>query len=330
MPRIRQRLDITQRSDETGQAIRTIRRDCSSLRRHGLGRSKNIAGGEDSDTSMKPLRILLVEDNVVNQKLAVGVLAKYGHETTLAHHGQEALDILEERSFDLILMDVQMPVMDGLAATREIRQRESLSGVRTPIIAMTAHAMKGDREECMEAGMDDYVPKPIRVSNLLEVFGRVINESASRMVVDVTPDASPGTDVRVADDAAPRLTQTARIECRNRINQEPVDLERALETARGDHQLLNEIVDAFCDESSSLHKRICDAADAADAKQLGIAAHTLKGACGVIGARQLYDACDALEGIGREQRMDELADAMQSYHSAYEKIRQWLAQRSGE
>ena len=184
--------------------------------------------------------------------------------------------------------------------------------------------MKGDREECIEAGMDDYVPKPIRVSNLLEVFGRVIDESASPMVIDGTPDTDPQTDARVDGDAE------LESESHESDEQIPVDLERALETARGDRQLLNEIVDAFCDESRSLNQRICDAADAADAKQLGVAAHTLKGACGVIGARQLYDACDALEEVGREQRMDQLAVSLQAYQAAYERILQWLEKRSGE
>ncbi len=115
------------------------------------------------------LRILLVEDHPTNQKLALGLLAKWGHDAVLAHDGQEALDILATQSFDLILMDMQMPVMGGIEATRHIRAREALqNGRRTPIIAMTAAAMQDDRDACLAAGMDDYVSKPIKVKELQE------------------------------------------------------------------------------------------------------------------------------------------------------------------
>jgi CheY-like chemotaxis protein len=101
------------------------------------------------------LRILLAEDNPVNQQLAMGILAKYGHVVHVAANGREAVDAMERERFDLVLMDVQMPRMGGLEATGIIRQRERQIGRRTPIVAVTAHAMKGDRERCLEAGMDD-------------------------------------------------------------------------------------------------------------------------------------------------------------------------------
>ncbi len=117
------------------------------------------------------LRILLVEDHPTNQKLALGLLTKWWHDAVLAHNGQEALDILATQSFDLILMDMQMPVMGGIEATRHIRAREALqNGRRTPIIAMTAAAMQDDRDACLAAGMDDYVSKPIKVNELQETL----------------------------------------------------------------------------------------------------------------------------------------------------------------
>ena len=113
-----------------------------------------------------PLRILLAEDNLINQKMAVRMLEKCGHSVTVANNGREVLELLEQQTFDLILMDVQMPEMDGLEASRIIRQREQNTGNHIPIVAMTAHAMKGDRERCLAAGMDGYVAKPVRFEEL--------------------------------------------------------------------------------------------------------------------------------------------------------------------
>jgi two-component system, sensor histidine kinase and response regulator len=110
--------------------------------------------------------ILLAEDNLVNQRLAVGLLEKIGHHVTVAQNGREVLDLLEHGTFDLVLMDVQMPEMDGFAATRELRKREHGQGRHIPVIAMTAHAMKGDRETCIAAGMDGYIAKPVNRAEL--------------------------------------------------------------------------------------------------------------------------------------------------------------------
>jgi CheY-like chemotaxis protein len=121
----------------------------------------------------RPLRILLAEDNAVNQKLAVRLLEKHGHTVIVAGDGREALATLEKFSFDgfdLVLMDVQMPEMDGYKATAAIRERETATGKHLPIVAMTARAMKGDRERCLEAGMDEYISKPIEVEQLLAVI----------------------------------------------------------------------------------------------------------------------------------------------------------------
>jgi len=118
------------------------------------------------------LRILLVEDNAVNQVLALRLLEKRGHTVAVAGNGKEALTALEKQSFDLVLMDVQMPEMDGFEATIAIREKEKTSGNHVPIIAMTAHAMVGDKERCLEAGMDDYISKPIRPEELNDFLKR--------------------------------------------------------------------------------------------------------------------------------------------------------------
>jgi CheY-like chemotaxis protein len=125
--------------------------------------------------SLQPLRILLAEDSHVNQKLAVGLLQKQGHTVVIANNGQEAITAWETQSFDLILMDVQMPLMDGCDATCAIRAKEVETGGHIPIIAMTAHAMKGDREHCLKSGMDDYISKPIRARQLIETIATVLH-----------------------------------------------------------------------------------------------------------------------------------------------------------
>jgi CheY-like chemotaxis protein len=128
--------------------------------------------------SQLPLRVLLVEDHHTNQKLALGLLSKWGYEAMLAQNGQEALDILTSHTFDVILMDMQMPVMGGIEATQQIRAREAAQKLRrTPIVAMTAAAMQDDRNACIAAGMDDYVAKPIKVKEFqkkLAAYARTI------------------------------------------------------------------------------------------------------------------------------------------------------------
>jgi len=128
---------------------------------------KELVTRHSLSEAQRRLHILLVEDNRINQKLAIALLEKWGHQATLAENGQLALDQLAHTKFDLVLMDMQMPVMGGLEATRNIRARESAAGLpRIPIIAMTANAMEGDREACLAAGMDDYLAKPIKAADL--------------------------------------------------------------------------------------------------------------------------------------------------------------------
>jgi CheY-like chemotaxis protein len=126
--------------------------------------------------SRDKLKILLAEDNIINQKVATGIVEKMGHSVRIAGDGTEVLSIMDTESFDVILMDVQMPNMDGFDATRTIREREKLSGSHIPIIAMTAYAMKGDREKCLEVGMDGYVSKPINVNELEQALDDLIKD----------------------------------------------------------------------------------------------------------------------------------------------------------
>jgi CheY-like chemotaxis protein len=128
----------------------------------------------DSAATTKPLTVLLAEDNPVNVKFALKLLERAGHAVTVADNGKQAVDLWQTGAFDIVLMDVQMPEMDGLDATREIRRMEKDRSGRTPIIAMTANAMAGDREMCVNAGMDGYVAKPVKKELLFAEVGRVM------------------------------------------------------------------------------------------------------------------------------------------------------------
>ena len=141
-----------------------------------VGAPERAKEAGDSTTTDRVLRILLAEDNAVNQKFAIRTIEKAGHSVVVANNGREAIDAWEQDRFDVVLMDVQMPEMDGLEATSRIRELEQERGVapRTPIIAMTANAMKGDKERCLQSGMDGYVSKPVKRQTLFAEIERVL------------------------------------------------------------------------------------------------------------------------------------------------------------
>jgi CheY-like chemotaxis protein len=150
----------------------------SAMGRRRSGADSAAAGASHPprplDRARRPLKILLAEDNKVNELLAVKLLTKRGHRVSVAVNGREAVDAVQRGRFDVVLMDIQMPVLGGIEATRLIRERERAGTPRTPIIAMTANAMEGDRERCLEAGMDDYVSKPVRPADLFQAIERQI------------------------------------------------------------------------------------------------------------------------------------------------------------
>jgi CheY-like chemotaxis protein len=148
-------------------------------------------------------RILIAEDNLVNQRVAIYMLEKQGHQVAGAMNGEEALAAMEKENFELILMDVQMPKMDGFQTTRMIRDREKETGLHLPIIAMTAHAMKGDREKCLAVGMDDYIAKPLNVKQLSETIARVMSSLPAAGENSGDPAKSPGPE-RIASKVTER------------------------------------------------------------------------------------------------------------------------------
>ncbi|HTW24400.1 MAG TPA: response regulator [Candidatus Baltobacteraceae bacterium] len=241
-----------------------------------------VAIGNKAVVEAKPasLKILLAEDNPVNQKLAIALLNKRGHSVTATGNGQEAIAALEtEPPFDVVLMDVQMPVMDGFEAIRSIRAKERVTGAHIPIVALTAHAMKGDREKCLAVGADDYVSKPIRISDLLEAVDR-----AMALRVDVSPNAasSPEAPMSVStnDSATPVF-----------------DIRDALRRVEGDQELLEEIVRIFTAECANNMEAIRNAFTAGDARLLERLAHTIKGASANLSAVALSQASFKLEKL---------------------------------
>ncbi len=218
------------------------------------------------------LSVLLAEDNAINQKLVTRILQKMGHSVTIAENGREALQILEDRCFDIILMDVQMPEMDGFEATKSIREKERIIGGHIPIVAMTAHAMSGDREKCLAVGMDGYVSKPINTQELVENIEGLVGK-------------------READSEAPSAVGKGG---------DIVDKAQLLARVGGDLVLLGELVDLFLDTGGEMLSQVEHAVRQGNAEAIERAAHTLKGSVGNFAADRAFEAALKLETMGRE------------------------------
>lgn len=242
----------------------------------------------------RPLRVLLAEDSPVNQKLAVGLLQKWGHSVTVANNGVEAVHQWGIGRFDLILMDVQMPEMDGLEATGEIRRREAESGgTHITIVAMTAHAMKGDRERCLESGMDEYVSKPVRAKQLKATLSELFASRADRPVGVV--NSTKPTIARAAEADSADTNSTTGL----------WDKAAAMEVVGGDADLLAEIADAFIVEGPELLSALTRAQLDGDAAGIRSASHTLKGALRSVGALTTSDIASAMEQAGKARDLSE-------------------------
>jgi two-component system sensor histidine kinase/response regulator len=233
------------------------------------------------------LHILLAEDNIVNQRLAMELLQGRGHYVILARNGREAVAALEQEDFDLVLMDVQMPEVDGFEATGIIRQKEKGKGKgHIPIVAMTAHAMKGDRERCIEAGMDDYVSKPINAKELFQVIEKITHRSKEKEQGGISmPKES------------------------NKSSLDTFDLSKALEIVDGNKDLFKEIAKMLLENLPHDLGKVREAIAVSDLHMLEQAAHSLKGAVGNFGAKRSFEAAYRLEKLGKEGKMDETEDA---------------------
>jgi two-component system, sensor histidine kinase and response regulator len=228
------------------------------------------------------LRILLAEDNVVNQRVAVGLLSRRGHHVEVAGNGVEALAAVDARDFDLVLMDLQMPVMGGLEATAAIRRRERDAGGHLRIVAMTAHAMKGDRDRCLAGGMDGYLSKPIDPVTLFAVVER---DAATPAPAPMAPEPAVVGEARAASSGRPS----------ERGDAPSVHREELMHRLGGDETLLIEVARLFLEDCPRQLEAIAAAADAADAVATQRAAHALKGAAGNLSAAGLVTAARRLE-----------------------------------
>lgn len=240
-----------------------------------------------------PLQILLAEDNVVNQKVALHLLQQMGYQADVASNGWEVLEALHRQSYDVVLMDVQMPQMDGLAATRRICQ-EWPHTARPRIIAMTANAMQGDREECLNAGMDDYVSKPIRVEELILALSKCQPKAGSREL-----DYSPLPDTIDA-----KLLQSFRDMLGNNTE-----------------IILGEMIDCYLEDAPKLLQVIATSIAQGDAIALRQAAHTLKSSSATLGATTLSLLCQELEAISRTGNTNMGSDKVPQMEAEYERVK---------
>ena len=244
--------------------------------------------------SGRTLKLLLAEDNAVNQKLAVRLLERAGHTVVVAENGKQAVAAMSREAFDAVLMDVQMPEMDGLEATEVIRRGEQATGGHVPIIAMTAHAMKGDRERCLDAGMDGYLTKPLQIEALLTLLDQI----------GLTEPACSTAGSNTADSARAGF-----------------DPQQALKHVQGDLALLKELVALFLEECPKHLTAIRDAIGSGEALKLQQAAHTLKGSAAVVTATEVQTAAESIEAAAREQRWDEIRQCWQELEQAVNRLR---------
>jgi two-component system, sensor histidine kinase and response regulator len=252
--------------------------------------------------------ILLVEDNKMNQLVGSKVLSKLGYEFRIANNGIEAVSAIQEGSYAAVLMDCQMPEMDGYEATAEIRRIEGATR-HTPIIAMTAAAMEGDREACIDAGMDDYITKPVReaaVASVLEQWAvRPVSDGA-----ETTDDATSVNDEHL-DDGLPAP-----------LDQSQIELLRSLD--EDDGSLLAEIIDQYLTQTVEGRKELVRLMDGGDPRGLERAAHTIRGASANVGAKELAAICAEMEAQGRFEQLEGIAELMERFDHEFVRVQDAL------
>src|SRR6516162_643815 len=267
----------------------------TAMAEHGRKTERYESTSALIQASERSLRVLLAEDNPVNQTLAMRILERLGHKAQVANNGKEALERAQEEEFDVILMDVQMPEMDGLEATMAIREAEAGSRKHVPIVAMTAHAMKGDREKCLSAGMDRYLSKPIRIDELKQAMSEI--EKTQNM------GQSPEHSFRA-------------------IGQ----LELLLDSVMGDRALLTEMAELWLADSAKQEAQIRNGLDSSDAIMVQRAAHALKGSVGTFQASAAQDAASQLEMSAKDADLVGARKAFERLSTQINLVRQDLRQ----
>ena len=253
---------------------------------------------------LPPLKILLVEDNPINQRVALQMLSEIETNTvSVANNGSIALDLLQQESFDIVFMDLQMPVMDGFEATAAIRAKEAGAKERLPIIAMTANAMKGDRERCLEAGMDGYIPKPIKwekifaeMVHVLTVFGK-IKENYPLLAADSLKE----NEVEIIQASTVSPLENYPLEMFNKT--------AFFETYGENSQIFDDLISMFFSNIPTMLDQVKAAVRDRDSKALDNSAHSLKGAVGAYESVRAREAAFSLERMGKESCFDGAEEA---------------------
>jgi len=267
----------------------------------------------------RSLRVLLAEDSEVNRQVAQGLLEKRGHTIVCASNGRQAVELARKQEFDVILMDVQMPELDGFQAVQAIRRDEHSLSRRVPVVAMTAHVMKGDRQRCLDAGMDGYVSKPVNPRELFAVVESLAGaaprtapappESATGSAPPTPSFLGPSRGGTAATPPAgsaaakePALADSAAVvgPAATADGEQPVDWELALRRVAGDHELLLQVLEAFREEVPRRLEELRTALAAGDAKLVHHTAHTLKGAAASIAAARAVAAAWRLESLASQ------------------------------
>jgi CheY-like chemotaxis protein/anti-sigma regulatory factor (Ser/Thr protein kinase) len=263
--------------------------------------------------------VLLVEDNPVNREVARCMLDNTGCQVECAGNGRDALDILNSRRFDLVLMDCQMPEMDGFEATRELRRMEADAGARQrlPVVALTANAMQGDRELCLEAGMDDYLSKPLGQAELAGVLKRWLPVALA-----------PGEPSQPAADAQQAPAQDrARSAERNPISRQALENITGLE---GGDAILAKVIDIYLNDSPRILSELRAALAEQSADSLRRAAHKFKSSSANLGAERLAELCKQLEAIGRTEQIEGAAALLENIEQEYRLAESALRDLSAE
>jgi len=252
-------------------------------------------------------QVLLVEDNAVNRRVATGILQKLGCGVVEAENGQLALQTLETQRFDIVLMDVQMPVMDGFQATAAIRANPNWADL--PVLAMTAHAMKGDRELCLAAGMNDYITKPVRLEDIRTMVTKWVRPCIS---YDLSERAS-------ADEARENPAQG------DSMSPNPSDLEQAMTNLDGDRELFDEVLTVFLDSIPGLLGELREACTNTDPKRLRAAAHSLKGSAANICAEPTRRIAAQLEEVGTQDEVISASSLLSELEKQLDRLRAFAA-----
>jgi len=250
----------------------------------------------------KILRVLLVEDYQTNQQVAAMHLEGAGFKVELAENGRQAVEAYKSRSCDIILMDIQMPEMDGYEATRLIREFEQEKEDRTPIIAMTAHASEEDREKCLTAGMDDFISKPLRRRDLLNILEKWLGTSGAAT-----------SDTIAEQDIGPK-------EFEKETEAPPMDFNFALGEFRGDRELLAEVSKVFIENAKERVDLISSAIAKGDSEIIKNEGHTLKGGAGTIGAKNLAEIAYELEKAGKDENLARSIKHLDSFQRELERL----------